>query len=40
MVGNTSQRISVINQPLMKNDNEINIRRSTLMSNPTNKYSN
>ena len=38
MVDNTPQRISIINQPLIKYNNEANIRRSTLMSNSRNKY--
>ena len=38
IIDNTPQRISIINQPLIKYNNEINIRRSTLMSNSRNKY--
>jgi hypothetical protein len=40
IIDNTPQRISIINQPLIRGNNEANIRRSTLMGNSTNKYPN
>ncbi len=40
IIDNTPQRISIINQSLIRSNNEANIRRSTLMGNSTNKYPN